>query len=360
LEPAWTGSDGGWDYPGKNVNQSSAPIDILITLPFSAYLIQTLQAVSSRLRVTAYPANKVEDIPVDLWSHCEVLYTARILPDSNLVPNLRWVQFHYTGIERSTNAPLFAKSDLIITTLSGANASQTAEHVLAMLLALSRQLPALTAQQRKGEWLKDRWERFTPRELRASTVGIIGYGSIGRQVARLLSDFGATVLATKYNAMQPADTDYTPEGMGDPTGDLVHRLYPAQAVKSMLKDCDFVVVAAPLTHQTRGLLDSESLSACKPGAYLVDVSRGGIVDHNALVKALQEHRLSGAALDVFPEEPLPAKSPLWELPNVIITPHIAGISPHYDERAVELFSVNLLRYINGQPLLNQFNIKRGY
>jgi len=287
-------------------------------------LIQALQAVSPRLRVTVSPAQKAEDVPGDLWARCEVLYTDRVLPEPGLVPLLKWVQFHYAGIEKVLGAPLLARPDLLVTTLSGAAASQTAEHVLALLLALARQLPALNAHQKKSEWLKDRWGRFAPRELRTSTVGIIGYGSIGRQVARLLREFGATVLATKYNAMQPADR------------------------------------SVPLTPQTRGLLDAETLAACKPGAYLVDVSRGGIVDHNALVKALQERRLAGAALDVFPEEPLPPKSPLWELPNVIITPHIAGISPHYDERAVEMFAANLARYVNGQPPYNLFDPKRGY
>lgn len=342
------------------MTKQSAPVDILITLPFSAALIQRIQEVSPRLRVTAHPAQKVTEVPVDLWAHCEVLYTDRVLPGPDLVPLLKWIQFHYTGIEKALGAPLISKPGLLVTTQSGATASQTAEHVLAMLLALGRQLPALAALQKKTEWPKDRWAHYTPRELRVSTVGVIGYGSIGRQVARLLREFGATVLATKFDAMQPADRHYIPDGMGDPQGDLVHRLYPAQAVKSMLKDCDFVVVAVPLTPQTRGLLDAETLSACKPGAYLVDVSRGDVLDHNALVKALQDHRLAGAALDVFPEEPLPAKSPLWELPNVILTPHIAGISPYYDQRAMDLFAANLERYTNGQPLYNLFDSQRGY
>jgi phosphoglycerate dehydrogenase-like enzyme len=231
---------------------------------------------------------------------------------------------------------------------------------LTMLLALGRQLPALSAQQKKTEWPKDRWERFKPRELRNSTVGIIGYGSIGRQVARLLREFGATVLATKSDAMQPSDSGYTSEGMGDPSGDLVHRLYPAQAIKSMVKDCDFIIVCVPLTEKTRGLVNADVLAACKPTAYLVDVSRGGILDHAALIKALNEHKLAGAALDVFPEEPLPAKSPLWGMPNVILTPHIAGVSGRYDERAIALFAENLARYIADLPLYNIFNPQRGY
>lgn len=128
----------------------------------------------------------------------------------------------------------------------------------------------------------------------------------------------------------------------------------------MLKDCDFVIVTVPLTDETRGMVEAEVLSACKPNAYLIDISRGGIVDHPALIKALNEHKLAGAALDVFPEEPLPKKSPLWEMPNVIITPHIAGASAHYDERAMALFAENLSRYVSDQPLLNVFDLKKGY
>ncbi len=168
------------------------------------------------------------------------------------------------------------------------------------------------------------------------------------------------MLATKNDAMHPIDSGYTPEGMGDPNGDLVHRLYPAQALKSMLKDCDFIVVAVPLSDRTRRLVNAEVLAACKPTAYLVDISRGGIVDHDALIKALNDGNLAGAALDVFPEEPLTKDSPLWGMSKVIITPHIAGISAHYDERAVGLFAENLSRYMADLPLYNVFDFKKGY
>jgi phosphoglycerate dehydrogenase-like enzyme len=342
------------------MSKPNSPIEVLITLPFSAALIKPLQEVSSQLRITVHPAQNVDDIPNELWKRCEVLYTNRIIPDEELAPNLKWLQHHYAGIDASVERIAEVRPNLTVTTLSGASVSQIAEHVLSMLLAFSRKLPTLSVQQRKAEWPKDRWERFQPHELRTSTVGIIGYGSIGRQVARLLREFGATVLATKNDAMHPSNSGYTPEGMGDPNGDLVHRLYPAQAIKSMLKDCDFIVVAVPLSEKTRNLVKADVLTACKPTAYLVDISRGGIVDHAALIKALNEHRLAGAALDVFPEEPLPKKSPLWEMQNVIITPHIAGVSAHYDERAIELFAENLSRYIADLPLYNVFDLKRGY
>jgi phosphoglycerate dehydrogenase-like enzyme len=342
------------------MNKSTSPVEVLVTMPFGTALIKPLQEVSPRLRVTVNPAKNINEVPDELWKRCEVLYTDRIIPDAELAPNLKWVQFHYTGFDSTLGIDFPERSGLTLTTLSGAAASQMGEYILSMLLAFGRKLPALSAQQKKAEWPKDRWERFKPRELRDSTVGIVGYGSIGRQVARLLHEFGTTVLATKNNAMSPIDSGYTPEGLGDPEGDLVHRLYPGQAVKSMVKDCDFVVVCVPLSDKTQGLIDADVLAACKPTAYLIDVSRGGIIDHEALIKALNEHRLAGAALDVFPNEPLDSKSPLWGMPDVIITPHIAGVSAHYDERAVALFAENLSRYIAELPLYNIFNPKRGY
>ncbi len=342
------------------MSKIKSPIDVLITVPISSTLTKGLQEVSPLLRITLHPADSPDSVPEELWARCEVLYTRRIIPDPDLAPNLKWVQHHYAGIDASMDFVAPDRRNLVITTMSGAAATQIAEYVLTMLLAFGRQLPALWANQKKADWPKDRWERFKPRELRTSTVGIIGYGSIGRQVACLLREFGATVLAAKNDAMHPADEGFTLEGQGDPQGELVHRLYPAQALKSMLKDCDFIVVTVPLTNETRGLINAQVLSACKPNAYLVDISRGGIVDHAALIKALNEHRLAGAALDVFPEEPLPKKSPLWEMSNVIITPHIAGVSARYDERAMALFAENLSRYVADLPLYNVFDPKKGY
>jgi phosphoglycerate dehydrogenase-like enzyme len=336
------------------------PVNVLITLPFSTALVNQLQQISPRLRVSVSAAKRAEDIPSDLWERCEVLYTGQILPSLEQAPRLHWIQFHFTGIDHALQAPIMQKPDLLVTTSSGATAPQMAEYVLTMLLLFGRKVPALLANQKKADWPKDRWERFSPRELRNSTVGLVGYGSINRQVARLLREFGATVLASKRDVMHPADKDYAPEGTGDPEGDLVHRLYPAQALKSMLKECDFAVVAVPLNTETRGMINTEVLSAMKPDAFLIDVSRGGVIDHAALVKALQEHKIAGAALDVFPEEPLPANSPLWQMPEVIITPHIAGNSPNFNERTAALFAENLERYLNNQPLYNLFDPSRGY
>jgi phosphoglycerate dehydrogenase-like enzyme len=133
-----------------------------------------------------------------------------------------------------------------------------------------------------------------------------------------------------------------------------------EAINSLLKECDFVVVSLPKTPLTENSISNEALSAMKSTAFLVDISRGGIIDHEALIPALKERKIAGAALDVFPEEPLPEDSPLWELPNVIITPHISGVTAYYDERAVELFAKNLELYLANQPLLNRINRNLGY
>lgn len=336
------------------------PIHVLITLPFDERMVEKLNLVSPRIKISVIPTNKVEDIPAEQWQKTEVIYTNRVLPASGMAPRLKWVQFHWAGIDHVADLPLLKSSEITTTTLSGAACSQVAEYILMMILSLGHRLPEMYSAQRRVEWPRDRWERFSPRELRESTVGIIGYGSIGRQAARLLHAFGAKVLATKRNAMKPEDPDYVVDGMGDPAGDFVHRLYPAQAVRSMLKECDFIVVATPLTPDTQGMINADVLHACKPNAYLVDVSRGGVVDHEALASALKAGKLAGAALDVFPIEPLPPESPLWKLPNVLITPHISGITPFYDERAIDLFAENLRRYIIGLPLYNRFDPEKGY
>jgi phosphoglycerate dehydrogenase-like enzyme len=333
---------------------------LLITLPLDESLLQQLRNISPRLEITVYPTRRMEDIPADVWARTEILYTDVVLPAPEQVPSLRWIQFHWAGIDRLVDSPLLKQPDITVTTLSGASASQMAEFILTMVLTLGHHLPGMLAAQRQSEWPSDRWERFKPVELRGSTVGLIGYGSIARQTARLLQVFGATILAVKRDAKQPLDKGYTPEGLGDPDGMLANRIYPVQALNSMLKECDFVAVTLPLTAETRNLISTEALNAMKTGCYLIDVSRGGVIDHTALIKALKSGKLSGASLDVFPQEPLPADSPLWKMSNVIISPHVSGNSRYYDERAVNLFAENIQRYLADSPLYNIFDADRGY
>jgi len=339
---------------------STSPIEVLVTVSFPEEIIEPLRHISPRLRLTVQPVRGAEDIPNDVWNRTEVLYTDRLLPPPAAVPNLRWIQFHYAGVDHAAGNPLLSKADLSITTLSGAAAPQVAEYAVMMMLALGHKIPDLHANQYKADWPKDRWDRFRPMELRGSTVGIVGYGSIGREVARLLQPFDVKILAAKRDVMRPVDDGYMPAGLGDPEGDLFTRLYPITALKSMFKLCDFVVVCVPLTPSTRNLIGEAELAALRPTAYLVDVSRGGIIQPQPLVAALQERKIGGAALDVFADEPLPATSPLWKMPNVLISPHISGISPFYAKRAITLFGENLTHYLSGTTLFNLYNPENGY
>ena len=339
---------------------SESTIEVLMTMPFSAALVERVKAVSNRVNVTVLPAVKPEEIPAEVWARTEVLYTDRVLPTPAQAPRLRFIQFHYAGIDYAAESPILRKPDLVAATLSGAVSSQVAEWSVAMMLALGHRLPEMMALQSKSEWPQDRWQQLAPVELRGATVGLVPYGSISREIARLLVPFSVNILAAKRNAMDPTDRGYMPEGLGDPEGNLFKRLYPIEALKSMLKECDFVVVSLPLTPQTRGMIGAEELKAMKPGAFLVDCGRGGIVDHAALLQALQEKHLAGAALDVFPQEPLPADNPVWKQPNVIVSPHVAGISKNFDAHATDLFAANLRRYIDGAAVYNRFDLEKGY
>jgi len=335
-------------------------IEVLTTVPFPEAIMQRLKAVNPRIKVTLFPAQAVEDVPPDLWNKVEVLYTDVLLPPVNLVPNLRWVQFHYAGIDYVFDSQLALNPEIILTSMSGASAVQEGEYILMMLLSLGHRLPELLLNQSKQEWPNDRWEKFIPTELTNSTLGLIGYGSIAREVARLVQPFNVKVLAAKRDVMHPADEGYTIDGHGDPEGNYFHRLYPIEAIKTMLKDCDFVVCTLPLTPETKGMISDEVIRAIKPGAYFIHISRGGVVDENALVQALIEKRLSAAAVDVFAQEPLPAASPLWKVPNLVLTPHVSGFSPRYKERAGEMFIENLRRYLHEEPLMNTFLPNRHY
>jgi phosphoglycerate dehydrogenase-like enzyme len=336
------------------------PIEVLITTQFKEEQLTQLRGVSPRLKVTAIKAQKAEEVPSEVWGRTEILYTDHVLPTKELAPKLRWIQFHWAGIDHVSDHPLLHDAEITATTLSGASASKMAEYALMMLLALGHRLPEMINFQRKAEWPRDRFERFSPLELRGATVGIVGYGSIGRQIANLLFPFGARVLATKRDPMHPEDSGYMPEDQGDPKGDLVYRLYPSEAVKSMMKECDFVIVTVPLTAENRKLIGSEELASLNQHSFLIDISRGGVIDSAALYAALRDKRIAGAALDVHDEEPLPSDSPFWKLNNVIITPHISGSSPHYNERAVDLFTENLHHYLAEKPLHNRFIAEKGY
>lgn len=336
------------------------PLHILLTVSFPAELLKRIREISPDIKIHAHPTRNADELPEDLLHRIEVLYTISTLPDPDLVPNLRWIQCHYAGVDHIVNHPLVRSEEIVLTTMSGASAPQMAEFGLMSMLALGHRLPEIVRSSPAERWDEARYTHFEPLELRGSTVGIVGYGSIGREIGRLCQAHGAEVLAVKHNLKELADHGYMLDGLGDPNANIPKRIYPPEAIKSMVSLCDFVVITLPLTSETTGMIDESVFKAMKPKSFLIDISRGTVVNHGALIESLNSGHLAGAALDVYPIEPLPESSPLWEMNNVILSPHLAGASPHYMSRAIDLFSANLQRYLAGDPLLNRYTIEEEY
>lgn len=336
-------------------------IKILSAISLSELQVEKIKAVDPRIELHWYGRKDSTRIPAELWREAEILLTSNIpLPIPDQSPSLKWIQFYSAGIDNAFQQDVRQRGGVQLTSASGTMVSQMGEYVIMALLMLGHKAPDMFRFQQQKIWQEHRAEKLEPIELRGSTVGIVGYGSIGREAARLLYSYGAKVLATKRDVMHPEDSGYVPEGLGDPQGNYFHRLYPNEALNAMLKECDFVVVSPPLTAETNQMISTEQFAAMKPGAFLVNVSRGPVVDTTALIEAAKSGRLGGAVLDVFEEEPLPTDSPLWDAPNVVITPHVSGLSRKYMDSLVELFAANIDRYIKGERLYNLVDPDRGY
>jgi len=333
---------------------------VLITARFDPGWVARWQARWPALRFELHPTRHAEKIPLEVWREVEILYTFNTLPPPEWVPRLRWVQLHSAGADHVLEHPLF-RSPVEFTTASGVHAINIAEYVFAMALAWFHRLPRMLEWQARGQWPPDRerWALFVPEELWGKTIGIVGYGSIGRQVARLAKAFGMRVLAMQRGEDR-RDRGFVFPGTGDPEGTLPDRFYTPAQLHEMLAESDIVVIAVPLTPETRGMFDEAAFRAMKRDAFLINIARGSVCEEPALIRALQEGWIGGAALDVFEQEPLPPEHPLWRLPNVLISPHVAGFTPHYDTRAAQIFEENLARYMRGEPLLNRVDKARGY
>ena len=341
--------------------EAKRKIDILSTISVTEEQLKQIQALDERIKLDVVKAKEVSRISDDIWRKTEILFTSgAYLPPAEKVPNLRWLHSSYAGIETILDNPLLTQPGLQFTNSSGVAISQMGEYVIMMLLNLGHKIPQMMQAQREKRWVEDKQVSLIPKELRGSTVGIVGYGSIGREVARQLYPYGATVLASKRDVMHPEDTGYTPEGLGDPLGNYFQRLYPNEGLRGMLKDCDFVVLTLPRTRDTECLINKEMFEAMKPGAYFINVSRGQLVDEGALIDALNSGHLAGAALDVFTDEPLPADNPLWTQPNLIITPHISAYSTNMMNQVIDLFIENLKRYLKEESLYNLVSLEQGY
>lgn len=330
------------------------PVNVLVTMPFGDHLIDRLRQVSPHLNVQRATPEQAD------YSEVEVLYCTTPPADLARAPRLRWVSLHLAGMNALYTHPIY-KTDIQLTTSSGVHGTAVAEFALVMLLSLARKVPDFLRWQGERRWpTPERRRSLLPTDVRSATVGILGYGSIGRELARLLQPLRPRIIVTKRDITRRADDGYCRPGMGDPEGRLPDDWYPMERLHDFLAAADFVVNCLPYTPQTDRVLDAPAIAAMKPTAYLINVGRGGTIDEPALVQALKERRIAGAALDVFEPEPLPEDSPLWDLDNVILSPHLSGYMPGFDAEATELFAQNLARYVRGEPLLNLVDRARGY
>ena len=261
---------------------------------------------------------------------------------------LRWVHSGAAGVGGSLY-PEMRERDVIFTNSAGTHGVPVAEHAIAMMFYFARAMDQVEVGRRTGRWNRDRVSGYDSpvRELTDSVVGVIGYGGIGRELGRRAKGLGMRVWAVKRT-------------LGGAKPEEVDRIFGSEGLGAVLAGSDYVVVTVPHTSETDGLIGAAELSRMKRGAVLINVARGRIVDEEALIEALRSGEIRGAGLDVYWEEPLPPTSPLWELDNVCLTPHIAGLSPRFWERETELIVENTKRYLAGEPMLNVVDKAAGY
>ncbi len=330
-------------------------VKVLVGWSLPAPLMERIRSADPRVHLLNDPAAELprpafgppfpflEDL-LPLLREAEVLFTSR-LPSGfqGRAPHIRWVQLLSAGADVALTDGL-KPAHISFTTAVGVHPVQVSEWVIGAMLSLVKGFPqALRAQARREYW------QYVPGELAGRTVGILGLGTIGRRIGYLCKALDMRVLGMRRSVTTALE--------GQDETDL---MLPPQDLPRILRESDFLVVCLPRTQETTGLLGAKEIQGMKRGAYLVNIGRGGIVDEQALVQALRAGHLAGAALDVFAHEPLPQESPLWNEPKVLLTAHVAGSSPRYEERATELFLDNLSRYLGGRELRNVYDPDRGY
>ncbi len=307
--------------------------------------VATLRARSPHIEFThaTTPAERAAGL-----AECDVAYTW-ILTAAEFAqaPRLRWLHTSAVAVETLCLPELFARG-VVVTNTRGVQAVPIAEHVLAVILGLAKHLPFVIDNQRSARWAQDQFmgDRL-PRLLRGGTLGLIGVGTIGSEIAARAQAFGMRIVATRRRT-----------GQGSVPG--VDHIYSTERLSEMLEQCHVLVIAAPLTPETNALIGATQIAQLPTGAVIVNVGRARILDTDALVSALHSGHLGGASLDVFPEEPLPPEHPLWRCPNVILTPHTSGFRQGHWDEVVDLFAENLRRFEAGEPLRFRVEPERGY
>lgn len=305
------------------------------------------RVLRERFPEVAFLSSGEEDLPRD--PEVEACYfgswrAERLRALLAALPGLRWIHTGATGLDGLLVPELVERDELVVTNSSGVSDVPIAEHVIALILAAAKQLPAHLRAQQRHEWRGgDEGERHA--EVRGATLVVVGLGSIGGEIARLAAAVGMRVIGVRRS--------------GRPSPH-VERVVAPDRLASVAGEADYLAIACPLTSETRGLVSREVVAALPAHAWVVNIARGAIVDEQALLAALRERRIGGAAIDTWWEEPLPKDTPWWDLENVIVTPHRSWSSPRSQERWTALFAENLRRYRAGEPLLNVVDKRLGY
>ncbi|MCF3650482.1 D-2-hydroxyacid dehydrogenase [Synoicihabitans lomoniglobus] len=288
----------------------------------------------------------------------DVLVTEPVPRDLAQWPALRWVQLLSAGSNHLQGHPIWG-TDIAVTNASGTHGVPIAQYITATWLMMMHRMPELLAFKPSRIW-PDR-AALSGRVVRDLTVGIIGYGGIGRESARQLHALGMRVLCLKRNPEDRIHHGNNPfPGTGDPTGKIPAAWYAPEQLTEFLPQCDLVVVTVPSTPQTAGFLGADELQQMKKGAHLILISRGGIVDEAALAASLHAGHLGGAAVDCFVREPLQSDHPFFDVPHLIMTPHMSGVFSDYWPVLFKLLEQNLPLFLSDQPLLNEVSRTHGY
>jgi phosphoglycerate dehydrogenase-like enzyme len=282
-------------------------------------------------------------------ARAEVIYTIRGQFDPAAAPQLRWVQTNGVGVNHLVGSPI-AQRGIPVANVCGAYSPAVAECAVGLLVTINRRFHLCHSLQAARQWPQSH-ASLAGRNCAGGRLGIIGYGSIGRHCARIAHGMGMKILALKRDPqVRKQEAVFSFPGAGDPEGQLPVAWFGMGQLPEMLGQCDAAIITLPLTEATRGFVGRAALAAMPPHAVLINVGRGGLLDEAALIEQLQQGRLGGAGLDVFATEPLPADSPLWTLPNVVITPHIASYTDDQLQLAAEVLIENLRRDLAGRPL----------
>jgi len=335
-------------------------VRILSTIGLPATSLERIRSVvpSAEVIQLAEPADwQPAVLDTDIW----LAHVAQVCSAPALGARLRWVQLSSAGAEALFASPRI-HAPILYTNASGVQSVGMAEYVLSVLSCFTRQIPELLSLQRAHHWPvpAEIFDHLMADELRGMTLGLVGYGSINSAVAHLAHAFGMHILACKRDPSEHRVPRWNPAGAGDPDGALPERWYGPAQITEMLALSDYVVAACPLTAETAGMIGAKALQAMPRHAILINVGRGGLVQEAALVEALREGEIAGAVLDVVQGEPLPASSALYDLPHVIITPHISSATKKYYQRMTEVFVENLRRDATGEALYNVLNRDKGY